>query len=102
MKHVKLKSHPVAQDWVMLTLSHCRSNDENALEVDFRAIDFSTPHLTLSSSIGNGLNFVSKFTSSKLAGRLENAQPLVDYLLSLNHEGEVWECQEFSSVKHKN
>ncbi|ONI14871.1 hypothetical protein PRUPE_3G014100 [Prunus persica] len=64
------------------------SNDENTLEVDFRAIDFSTPHLTLSSSIGNGLNFVSKFTSSKLAGRLENAQPLVDYLLSLNHEGE--------------
>ncbi|KAM1966279.1 hypothetical protein ACFX15_046522 [Malus domestica] len=64
------------------------SNDENALEVDFRAIDFSTPHLTLSSSIGNGINYVTKFTTSKLAGKLENAQPLVDYLLSLNHQGE--------------
>ncbi|KAB2611950.1 sucrose synthase 5-like [Pyrus ussuriensis x Pyrus communis] len=64
------------------------SNDEHALEVDFRAIDFSTPHLTLSSSIGNGIDYVTKFTTSKLAGKLENAQPLVDYLLSLNHQGE--------------
>nr|XP_004289566.2 PREDICTED: sucrose synthase 7 [Fragaria vesca subsp. vesca] len=64
------------------------ANDENALEVDFRAIDFSTPHLTLSSSIGNGLDYVSKFITSSLAGRLENSQPLVDYLLSLNHQGE--------------
>ncbi|XP_050365999.1 sucrose synthase 7-like isoform X1 [Argentina anserina] len=64
------------------------ANDENALEVDFRAIDFSTPHLTLSSSIGNGLDYVSKFMTSALAGRVENSQPLVDYLLSLNHQGE--------------
>ncbi|XP_062006166.1 sucrose synthase 7-like isoform X1 [Rosa rugosa] len=64
------------------------ANDENALEVDFRAIDFSTPHLTLSSSIGNGLDYVSKFMTSMLAGRLENSQPLVDYLLSLNYQGE--------------
>ncbi|KAM2655041.1 hypothetical protein EV2_026480 [Malus domestica] len=64
------------------------SNDEHVLEVDFRAIDFSTPHLTLSSSIGNGIEYVTKFTTSKLAGKLENAQPLVDYLLSLNHQGE--------------
>ncbi|KAM1413441.1 hypothetical protein ACFX13_026324 [Malus domestica] len=64
------------------------SNDEHVLEVDFRAIDFSTPHLTLSSSIGNGIEYVTKFTTSKLAGKLENAQPLVDYLLPLNHQGE--------------
>ncbi|KAK9950711.1 hypothetical protein M0R45_006186 [Rubus argutus] len=64
------------------------ANDENALEVDFRAIDFSTPHLTLSSSIGNGLDYISKFMTSQLAGRLEHSQPLVDYLLSLNHQGE--------------
>jgi len=59
------------------------------LEVDFGAFDFSVPHLTLSSSIGNGLGFVSKFVTSKLSGRLENAQPLVDYLLSLNRQGDV-------------
>ncbi|KAJ6752712.1 SUCROSE SYNTHASE 5 [Salix koriyanagi] len=64
------------------------ANDANALEVDFGAFDFSVPHLTLSSSIGNGIGFVSKFLTSKLSGRLENAQPLVDYLLSLNHQGE--------------
>ena len=67
----------------------CRAKDANALEVDFGAFDFSVPHLTLSSSIGNGLGFVSKFATSKLSGSLESAQPLVDYLLSLNHEGEV-------------
>ncbi|KAF2290524.1 hypothetical protein GH714_014252 [Hevea brasiliensis] len=60
------------------------AKDVNALEVDFGAFDFSVPRLTLSSSIGNGLNFVSKFVTSKLSGRLENAQPLVDYLLLLN------------------
>ncbi|KAM0960752.1 hypothetical protein ACFX2I_025650 [Malus domestica] len=64
------------------------SNDEHVLEVDFRAIDFSTPQLTLSSSVGNGIEYVTKFTTSRLAGKLENAQPLVDYLLSLNHEEE--------------
>ncbi|KAE9450158.1 hypothetical protein C3L33_17946, partial [Rhododendron williamsianum] len=35
-----------------------QAKDENALEVDFGAMDFSMPHLTLSSSIGNELNFV--------------------------------------------
>uniref|UniRef100_A0A2N9ENP6 Sucrose synthase n=1 Tax=Fagus sylvatica TaxID=28930 RepID=A0A2N9ENP6_FAGSY len=64
------------------------AKDENALEVDFASLDSSIPHLTLSSSIGNGLSFVSKFMTSKLNGKVENAQPLVDYLLSLNHQGE--------------
>lgn len=64
-----------------------RANDENALEVDFGAMDFSMPHLTLSSSIGNGVNLTSKFLSSKLTSTC--AQPLVDYLLSLNHQGDV-------------
>lgn len=66
-----------------------RANDQNALEVDFGAIDFANPHLTLSSSIGNGLSYINKFITSKLSGKLENAQPLVDYLLSLNHQDEV-------------
>ncbi|XP_057970912.1 sucrose synthase 6-like isoform X2 [Malania oleifera] len=61
------------------------ANDENALEVDFGALEFSMPHLTLSSSIGSGIGFVSKFMTSKLcAGSgLHSAEPLLDYLLSL-------------------
>ncbi|KAG5227366.1 hypothetical protein OIU76_027867 [Salix suchowensis] len=77
--YLKFKEMIYDEDW---------ANDANALEVDFGAFDFSVPHLTLSSSIGNGIGFVSKFLTSKLSGRLENAQPLVDYLLSLNHQGE--------------
>lgn len=69
-----------------------RANDENALEVDFGAMDFTTPHLTLSSSIGNGVNLTSKFLTSKLNGTLTSAQPLVDYLLSLYHQGDVSKC----------
>ncbi|XP_050227166.1 sucrose synthase 7-like isoform X2 [Mercurialis annua] len=64
------------------------AKDVNALEVDFGAFDFNLPKLTLSSSIGNGLNFISKFITSKLSGKQENAKPIVDYLLSLNHQGE--------------
>lgn len=67
----------------------CRANNENALEVDFGAMDFSTPRLTLSSSIGNGVNCMSKFMSLKLSGSSEAAKPLLDYLLALNHQGEV-------------
>ncbi|XP_022141347.1 sucrose synthase 5-like isoform X2 [Momordica charantia] len=63
-------------------------NDENALEVDFGAIEFTTPHLTIPSSIGEGLSYTTKFLTSKLSGKLENSQPLVDYLLSLDYQGE--------------
>ncbi|KAJ4713602.1 Sucrose synthase [Melia azedarach] len=64
------------------------ANDENALELDFRAMDFSSPRLTLSSSIGNGVNYISKFMSSKLTGNSESAKHLLDYLLALNFRGE--------------
>ncbi|KAL5748702.1 hypothetical protein ACOSQ2_025999 [Xanthoceras sorbifolium] len=64
------------------------AKDENSLEIDFGAIDFTTPHLTLSSSIGNGMNYISKFMSSNLVSNSEKAKPLVDYLLELNHRGE--------------
>lgn len=67
----------------------CRAKDENALEVDFGAFDVSTPCLTLPSSIGKGVNFVSKFMTSKFSGNTESATPLVEYLLALNHRGEV-------------
>ncbi|KAG7032702.1 Sucrose synthase 5 [Cucurbita argyrosperma subsp. argyrosperma] len=63
------------------------ANDEQALEVDFGAIEFTTPHLTIPSSIGEGLSYTTKFLTSNLSGKLENAQPLVDYLLSLEYQG---------------
>ena len=67
----------------------CRAKDENALELDFGAFDFSGRRLTLSSSIGNGVDFISKFMASKTSGDLEHSKPLVEYLLALNHHGEV-------------
>ncbi|XP_031262958.1 sucrose synthase 7-like isoform X6 [Pistacia vera] len=78
-EYLKFKEMVFDEDW---------ATDENALEVDFGAYDFSAPHLTMSSSIGNGSHFVSKFMTATLSGRLESAQPLVDYLLSLEHQGE--------------
>ncbi|XP_026402802.1 sucrose synthase 7-like isoform X2 [Papaver somniferum] len=64
------------------------AKNESALEVDFGAFDFSMPTVTLSSSIGNGVHYVSKFMSSKLSGNSETAKPLLDYLIALNHQGE--------------
>lgn len=66
-----------------------RANDEHALEIDFGAVDFSTPSLALSSSIGNGLGFISKLMASRLSGGLETARPLLEYLLNLNYQGQV-------------
>ncbi|CAN1758850.1 Sucrose synthase 5 [Linum perenne] len=78
-EYLKYKELIYDQNW---------SEDDQALELDFGAFEHSMPHLTLSSSIGNGMNFLSKFITSKLNGKPENAQPLVDYLLSLEHHGE--------------
>ncbi|KAI3808311.1 hypothetical protein L1987_24260 [Smallanthus sonchifolius] len=65
------------------------ANDENSLEIDFGAMGFNLPTMSLSSSIGNGVSFTSKFITSKLHGQSgSQLQPLVDYLLSLNHQGE--------------
>ncbi|XP_059647180.1 sucrose synthase 7-like [Cornus florida] len=64
------------------------ANDENAMEIDFGALDFCTPRLTLSSSIGNGVSYISKFLTSKLNGGSESAKPLLEYLLALSHHGE--------------
>lgn len=67
----------------------CRAQDENALEVDFGAFNHSTPHLTLPSSIGNGLSFITKFLSSKLHEDSETSKLFLDYLLNLRHGAEV-------------
>ncbi|KAK4409492.1 Sucrose synthase 7 [Sesamum angolense] len=78
-EYLKYKEMTVDETW---------ANDENALEIDFGAMDFSLPHLTLSSSIGNGLSYISKFLTSKLNNSPASSQSLVDYLLSLEHQGE--------------
>ncbi|TVU27586.1 hypothetical protein EJB05_19077 [Eragrostis curvula] len=64
------------------------AHDDNSLEVDFGALDLSMPHLTMPSSIGNGMQFVSRIMSSKLSDKAENMKPLLDYLLALNYRGE--------------
>lgn len=79
-----------------------RANDANALEVDFGAFDQMLPQMTLSSSIGNGLNFISKFAALKLGGTAsQGAKPLVDYLLALNHQDEVGKVAACWKIKQK-
>ncbi|EOA33590.1 hypothetical protein CARUB_v10019738mg [Capsella rubella] len=77
--YLKLKESVFDESW---------SKDENALEIDFGAIDFTTPGLSLSSSIGKGADYISKFISSKLGGKSDRLDPLLTYLLHLNHHGE--------------
>ncbi|KAL7135360.1 hypothetical protein ABFS83_11G089700 [Erythranthe nasuta] len=78
-EYLKFKEMTMVETWAI---------DDNALEIDFGAMDFSMPHLTLSSSIGNGVDYVSKFLTSKINNNSPSAQSLVDYLLSLNHQGQ--------------
>ncbi|KAK9079867.1 hypothetical protein SSX86_001540 [Deinandra increscens subsp. villosa] len=78
-QYLKFKESIYDQEW---------AKDENALELDFGAFDFNTPRLILSSSIGNGLGYISKFMTSRIGGDLENAKPLLDHLLALNYHGE--------------
>ncbi|XP_027330612.1 sucrose synthase 6-like isoform X2 [Abrus precatorius] len=77
--YLKFKERVYDENW---------ATDENSFEADFGAFDFQIPQLTLSSSIGNGLQFVSKFLTSKLTGKLQKTQAIVDYLVTLNHQGE--------------
>lgn len=78
-EYLKFKETIVDENW---------AKDENSLEIDFEAMDSTLPRLTLSSSIGNGINFISKFLTTKLHGRAQSAQPIIDYLLSLNLHGD--------------
>ncbi|TKY44901.1 Sucrose synthase 6 [Spatholobus suberectus] len=64
------------------------ASDENALELDFGVFDFSTARMVHSSSIGNGLNFTTKILTSRLSESSQSINPLLDYLLSLNYQGE--------------
>lgn len=103
---VILSQHPIYSDQYM-PLEHCRAKDENALEVDFGALDYSTPHLTMSSSVGHGMNFISKILSSNLWDEKEAAKPLVEHLerkgsqvslfLSIHSR---YHCNELSRFHH--
>ncbi|KAJ8549796.1 hypothetical protein K7X08_033503 [Anisodus acutangulus] len=91
-EYLKFKEMIVDENW---------AKDEYALEIDFGAVDFSTPRLTLSSSIGNGLSYVSKFLTSKLNASSTSAESLVDYLLTLNHQGDKLMINETLSTVSK-
>ncbi|CAA6655810.1 unnamed protein product [Spirodela intermedia] len=71
------------------------AKDEDALEVDFSSFDSHVPRLTLPSSIGNGMEFIARFLSSRLSQSPdESMKPLLDYLLALNHRGEKFLINE--------
>ncbi|KAK6153232.1 hypothetical protein DH2020_012871 [Rehmannia glutinosa] len=77
--YLKLKEVIFDENW---------AKDENALEIDFGTFDANIPRLALSSSIGNGVGYISKFMTSMLSGKTESAKPLMDYLLTLERNGE--------------
>lgn len=78
--YLKLKEKIIDEDWAC---------DDNALEIDFGAFELLRPSLSLSSSIGSGVSYISKFITSKLiSGNPETAKPLLDFLHGLSHEGQ--------------
>ncbi|XP_051136647.1 sucrose synthase 7-like [Andrographis paniculata] len=77
------------------------AKDENALEIDFGAFDSTMPRLTLSSSIGDGLGYISKFMTSTLGKGSNGAKPLVDYLLGVKHHGEELMINEMLNTVEK-
>lgn len=72
-----------------VSLDYHRAKNENALEVDFGAFDYQTPHLSVPASIGKGLQFTSRFIASKMDGKIKNMTLLLDYLIDLNYRGDV-------------
>lgn len=66
-----------------------RANDENALEIDFGAIEYASPRVTLPSSIGKGLHYTAKYMSTKLCDGSDGSKQLLDHLLALSHREQV-------------
>ncbi|KAL2555270.1 Sucrose synthase 6 [Forsythia ovata] len=84
-EYLKFKEMIIDENW---------AKDDNALEVDFGAFNVSTPRLSLSSSIGNGMNYISKFMTTKFSGNSESAKTLIEYMLALSHHGEKFMINE--------
>ncbi|XP_030472334.2 sucrose synthase 7 [Syzygium oleosum] len=78
-EYLKFKETVFDENW---------ANDDNALEIDFEATDFTTPRMALPSSIGNGLNFLTKLMTSRLSKDSQSAKSFLEFLLALNHHGE--------------
>lgn len=78
-----------SQPYSCVIIPMYRAKDENALEVDFGAFDAYTPQIVLPQSMGNGAQFVARFLSSQLRKDSASMKPLLDYLIALNHQGEV-------------
>ncbi|KAI3407953.1 uncharacterized protein J3R85_020623 [Psidium guajava] len=78
-EYLKLKEAVFDENW---------ANDDNSLEIDFEAIDFSTPRMALHSSIGEGLSSITKLMTSRISTDGQSAKSFLEFLLALNHHGE--------------
>ncbi|KAL4186327.1 hypothetical protein AMTRI_Chr09g13590 [Amborella trichopoda] len=78
-EYLKLKETISDEKW---------ASDANALELDFGAFELNTPKLTLPSSIGNGINCITRYLAARLGRDSESMKPLLDFLLSHNHRGD--------------
>ncbi|KAL5698216.1 sucrose synthase [Ranunculus cassubicifolius] len=66
------------------------SHDDNfTLELDFEPFNATVPRLMLSSSIGNGVEFLNRHLSAKMFHGKESLQPLVDFLRVHHYKGKI-------------
>lgn len=63
--------------------------DDFALELDFEPFNASNPHLILSKSIGNGVEFLNRHLSAKMFHGRDSLQPLLDFLRLHSYKGMV-------------
>ncbi|KAK6149475.1 hypothetical protein DH2020_017000 [Rehmannia glutinosa] len=63
-------------------------DEGNGFELDFKPFNALTPRQTLSSSIGNGLEFLNRLIASKMFNDKEILQHLLDFLRSHNYKGQ--------------
>eukprot|EP00850_Spirogloea_muscicola_P009246 SM000051S17606 [mRNA] locus=s51:737018:741274:+ [translate_table: standard] len=66
-----------------------REVGEYQLELDFEPFNASFPKLTQSRSIGNGVQFLNRFLSSRMFHQDASLQPLLDFLRLHKHAGQT-------------
>ncbi|CAI9767837.1 unnamed protein product [Fraxinus pennsylvanica] len=59
------------------------------LELDLEPFNATFPHLTQSSSIGNGVQFLNRHLSSIMFRNKESLEPLLDFLRAHKHKGHM-------------
>ncbi|GLJ52644.1 hypothetical protein SUGI_1120470 [Cryptomeria japonica] len=84
-EYLQLKECLVDDEW---------SKDDYALELDFEPFNASFPRMTRPSSIGDGINFLSKNLSSRLFHDGESMQPLLDFLQMCKHRRQKFMVKE--------